>query len=367
MSKKIPFINMKIEDVTEKKELLKIIEKTFNHEQIINGPEVEELEKKIAIFCKKNFAIGVSCGSDALLLGLKALGIGCGDEVITTSLSWIATANAIARTGAKPIFADINNDLNIDPVSVQNLINEKTKAILPVHFNGRICQMDTLKEIAKQNKLFLIEDAAQAFGARYKNQISGSFGDISCFSMNPMKILRAHGEAGMVLTDDENIANRLKILRYNGTINKELCVEISSNHRLDTIQAAILLYRLNKINSLIKKRRQIASWYNKKLNGIVIVPHEKEEEYNVYYTYSILAKNRDELKKYLDVKNIETRTYYSKLMPHQPVYIKNHFSKIPNAEMISMQLLCLPMDEKMTKEDVDYICNEIANFYNKKK
>lgn len=365
MLRRIPFINMKIEDKNEKKELLKIIEETFDHEQIINGPEVDELEREIACYCKKNFAVSVSCGSDALFLGLKALGIGPGNEVITTSLSWIATANAIARTGAKPIFADINNDLNIDPDSVKSLINKKTIAILPVHFAGRVCQMDVLKKIANDHNLFLIEDAAQAFGATYKNQISGSFGDISCFSMNPMKILRAHGEAGVVLTNDENIEKKLKILRYNGTINKELCVEVSSNHRLDTIQAAILLYRLKKVNNLINKRRQIATWYNERLHNIVSIPHEKKEEHNVYYLYSILAKKRDALKEYLATKNIETRNYYSKLMPHQPIYIQNHNSKILNAELLSPQLLCLPIDEKITKDDVDYICDEIQCFYTK--
>lgn len=365
MSKKILFYDMKIDDQNEKKELLNIIEKTFNHEQIINGPEVEELEREISSFCNKKYGVGVSCGSDALLLALKALDIGKGNEVITTSLSWIATANAIARAGAKPVFADIGNDLNIDPNSVKSLINKKTKAIMPVHFGGRVCQMDVLKKIATDNNLFLIEDAAQAFGACYKNQISGAFGDISCFSMNPMKILRAQGEAGMILTDDESIAKKLKILRYNGTINKELCVEISSNHRIDTIQAAILLYRLKKVDNLIKKRRQIALWYDDRLKSIVTIPSENQDEYNVYYLYTIFAKNRDQLKDYLTSKNIDTRTYYSKLMPNQPVYINDHKTKIPNAELLSQKLLCLPMDEKLTKQDIDYICDQIRSFYNK--
>lgn len=363
MNKKILFNNMKINDEIEKKELLKIIEKTFDYEQIINGPEVEELEKNFAFFCKKRFGIGVSCGSDALLLGIKALGIGQGDEIITTSLSWIATANAISRAGAKPIFADINEDLNIDPLHVESLITSKTKAILPVHFTGRMCQMDILLEIAKKNNIYIIEDVAQAFGAKYKNQIAGSLGDISCFSMNPMKILRAHGEAGMVLTDDKKIAESLKILRYNGTVNKELCIEISSNHRIDTIQAAILLYRLKKVDKLISKRREIAKWYNHRLKNLVVIPNENEDEHNVYYIYAILANNRDQLKEYLSSKNIETRMYYSKLMPHQPIYIKSHSTKIPKAELFSQQLLCLPVDEQMSKEDVDYVCDEISNFY----
>lgn len=365
MTKKIIFNSMKIEDAIEKKELLKIIENIFDYDQIINAPEVDKFEKEISLYCNKKFAVSVGCGSDALLLALKALKIGPNDEVITTSLSWIATANAIARAGAKPVFADINDDLNIDPESVRKLITKKTKAIMPVHFGGKICQMDALIKIAKEHNLFLIEDAAQAFGAKYKNQISGSLGDIACFSMNPMKILRAHGEAGCVLTNDSDIENRLKILRYNGTINKEICVEISSNHRIDTIQAAILLYRLKKVDDLIKKRRQVASWYNERLKNIVKVPTESHDDYSVYYVYAILTDKRDELKEFLASKNIETRTYYAKLMPHQPVFVKDHKSKIPKAEEISKKLLCLPIDEKMTLDDVDYVTHEITSFYEK--
>ncbi|MFA6502096.1 MAG: DegT/DnrJ/EryC1/StrS family aminotransferase, partial [Parachlamydiales bacterium] len=246
MEKKVAFLDLRI-DKDEREELLTAINTVFEHGKIVLGPEVQEFERLIANFCNRKYAVGVSSGSDALFLGLKSLGIKEGDEVITTSLSWIATAHAIARTGAKPIFADINDDLNIDPDSIIKLVTSKTKAIVPVHYTGKICQMNKILDIAKKHNLHIVEDSAQAFGALYEDKIAGSFGKVACFSLNPMKVFAACGEAGIVLTDDKDIYEKLIILRYSGTINKEQCIEISLNSRIDTIQAAMLIKRFDRV------------------------------------------------------------------------------------------------------------------------
>jgi|TARA_B100001964_G_C14238210_1_gene603574 dTDP-4-amino-4,6-dideoxygalactose transaminase len=360
---KIPFLDLRITDEDEKKRLMSVINTVFTHGRIVLGPEVEELEKRVASMCNRKYAVGVSSGTDALILGLKSLGIGPGDEVITTSLSWIATANAIAITGAEPVFADIQDDLNIDPNAIKELINSRTKAIMPVHYTGKVCAMTDIMKLADEHELLVIEDASQSFGATYNGKIAGSFGDIGCFSMNPMKIFAACGEAGMAVTDDRETYDRLISLRYNGTVNKEVCIQPSHNGRLDTLQAAILLERSKHLNRIIDRRRTIASLYNDKLTNIVGIPIEKENEYDVYYTYSIQVENRKELIRYLDTCGIETKIQHPILMPHQQPYQNTRCGSISNAERLLMRILCIPVNEKLTVKDAEYVSNCIIEFY----
>ena len=366
MSKKIPFLDLSIHDNSLRQKYLNAIDIVFKHGQLILGPEVENFETEIAKFCGVRYCVGVSSGTNALFLALKCLGIGSGDEVITTSLSWIATANAIALTGALPVFADINDDLNINANSVKKLITSKTKAIMPVHYTGKMCDMDSLTQIANDNDLFLVEDACQAFGSQFKGQKAGSFGDISCFSMNPMKILGACGEAGAIVTNSEIFAKKLISLRYNGTINKEKCIEPSFNARLDTIQAAFLLTRILNIDKIINKRRTIASWYDDQLKEFVITPVERSFQKDVYYTYTIRAKNRDELMNYLRSKNIETKIQHPILMPEQPVFKGKTIGVYENAQKLVREILCIPSHEKLSRENIDYITEMIITFYKKK-
>ena len=209
MGYKVPFLDLRVTDDAEFRSLVASIEKVFHHGRLVMGPEVTRFEEEISKYCGRRYAVGVNSGTDALFIALKGFGIGGGDEVITTSLSWIATANAIAMTGAKPVFADIEDDLNISPECVERKISERTRAILPVHYTGRVCKMDALRRIAEKNGLAIVEDAAQAFGARNSGKVAGSLGDVACFSMNPMKLLAACGEAGIILTDDERVYRRL--------------------------------------------------------------------------------------------------------------------------------------------------------------
>jgi len=314
-------------------------------------------------YCDRKFGVSVNSGTDALFLGLKSLGIGYGDEVITSPLSWIATANSISMTGAVPVFADIRNDLNLDPDSIECLINKKTKAIMPVHYAGKICPMDELIEIAEKYNLDVIEDASQAFSAHYKNRVAGSFGRIACFSLNPMKILPALGEAGIILTDDESIKNRLISLRYNGMVNREVCIEAGLNCRMDTIQAAILLKQIKKVDSVVNKRRDIAKYYNQNISDLVSIPIEQDMEKDVFYTYTIRTDKRDELKLYLESKGIEVKIRDPYLMPEQPAYKKGYIGKFPNSKILIKQLLCLPINEKMSIDDAKYVIMCIKEFF----
>jgi dTDP-4-amino-4,6-dideoxygalactose transaminase len=364
---RVPFLDLRVDDGLQRRRLLHAIEGVMRHGRFIIGPEVSILEKKIARVCGRRFAIGVGSGTDALFLGLKSMGIGPGDEVITTSLSWIATANAIAMTGATPVFADIGTDLNIDPASVSRLLSRRTKAILPVHYTGRVCGMDKLLGIGRAKNIPVVEDASQAFSATFKGQPAGSFGLLGCFSMNPMKILGACGEAGMIVLDRIDLRNRLLALRYNGTVNREICLEPSINSRLDTIQAAMLLERLRHVGSIVRKRRAIAAYYEKSLSDVVKFPRASAEAPSVYYTFTLLAERRDELKVFLEQQGVESRVQHPILMPDQPAYKTKVKGEFANAKRLVAKILCIPAHENLTEHQVEYVARQIRAFYERRK
>jgi len=359
----VRFLNLSIEG-KEKETLIGAIEKIFKHGILVNGPEVAEFESAVADYCGRKYAVGVNSGTDALYLGLRALGIGDGDEVITTSFSWIATANAVALTGAKPVFADICDDLNIDIQKIEKLITTKTKAIMPVHYTGKIANMEQITKIAKKHNLLVIEDGSQAFGATKNGKVSGSFGDMACFSLNPMKILAGCGEAGVVLTDDEGIRDRLVMLRYNGTINKETCLEPGLNGRLDTMQAAILLERLKTVDGILQKRRANAKLYNELLGKCkqIVLPLDSSYE-DAYYTYTIQLDDRDVLMAYLGEFGIETKIYHPILMPFQPAYEGKTVADTANAEIVISKILCLPIHEKLNYDDIAFVAEKVGSFF----
>ena len=360
---KVPFLDLRITDEQEKKELLEAVDKVFSHGRIVLGPEVKEFEDRVAASCGRGLGVGVNSGTDALYLALRAAGIGAGDEVITTSLSWVATANAIALTGATPVFADIQDDLNIDPASIETLITKKTKAIVPVHYTGKVCRMDRIMPLALKHYLLVIEDASQAFDASYQGGKSGSFGTMGVFSMNAMKVFASCGEAGMIVLDDKKIYERLISLRYNGTINREECVEVSLNGRLDTLQAAILLKRMPRVKGIITRRRQIALQYMQLLQGCVDLPREQAGETDVYYTFTIKTPRRDELKKYLEECGIETKIQHPILMPDQPAFAGKSYGSYPNASRLVKTILCLPANEKLSSDAIEYVAQCVRKFF----
>ena len=300
---------------------------------------------------------------DALILGLKALGIGASDEIVTTPLSWLATASAILANGATPVFADVDETLNLDPATIEALITSRTKAILPVHFTGHLARMTEIGEIAKRHRLLVIEDGSQAFGATLDSKPCGSFGDLACISLGPMKLLGALGDAGIVLTDDEHVAERLSSLRHSGVVDRDTCAEVRHNCRLDTVQAAVLLQRLSRYRTAIARRREIACRYSRELAGIVGTPPVLQGYGDVFYTYTIRTPQRDALRQHLADAGIETRVHHPILMTDQPAFQGKVRGRSPKAAMLVGEILSIPVHEKLSDDDQGLVIATIIEFF----
>jgi dTDP-4-amino-4,6-dideoxygalactose transaminase len=356
--------DLAVSDPALKSELLDAVDRVLTHGRVLLGPEVDEFEEALADICGRRYAVGVGSGSEALYFSLRCLDIGAGDEVITTSLSWIATFNAIAMTGATPIAIDVREDQNIDPACIEAAITPRTKAIVVVHFTGRVCEMEPIMEIAARRGLHVVEDAAQAFKAcDDQGRRAGSFGVVAAFSMNAIKLFGSYGEAGAVVTDDSALRERLATLRYNGTVNRETCVTVSLNGRLDTLQAAMMLVNLHYIDGWIERRREIAAEYRRLLGNVVVCPEEPEEIRHVYHTYGILAERRDDLMRWLEDREIEAKIHHPILMPDQPAYSHLPRPDIPVARQVVGRILSLPNHEKMSDEQVACVTDSVRAFY----
>ncbi len=359
----IPFLDLSVRDPDHKRELLDAIAAVLDHGRILMGPEHDQFEVEVAKLCGRRFGVGVGSGTDALYLGLRALDIGPGDEVITTPLTWVATTNAVVLCGATPVFVDIADDLNMNPDLIEDAITPRTKAILPVHFTGLMCDMERIEAIAKKHGLIVVEDAAQAFGARLGDRPAGSWGRLSCFSMNPMKVLAAYGEAGAVATDDEALAERLRSLRYAGTVNRENCREPSVNGRLDTVQAAMLLVNLRRLDARIEARRRVAALYNELLSDVVKTPIERPGDRHGYYSYTVLAEGRDGLRDHLADVGIETKVLHPYLMHKHDAYRERFKANVPMAEALVEKILCLPAHQDMADDAVARVAEAVRAHY----
>ena len=359
---KIPFRDLSVKDPKIKQELLEAVDKVLTHGRILLGPEMQQFEKAIAERCHTKFAVGVGSGTSALYFSLRALKIGKGDEVITTPLTWVATPNSIVMTGATPVYVDIKDDLNINVDLIEKAITPRTKAILPVHFLGKMCEIEKMAQIAKKHNIALIEDAAQAFGASVGGKPAGSFSKIAAFSMNPMKVLCAYGEAGACVTNDQELATKIESLRYAGTINKEDCQETSINGRLDTIQAAMMLVNLKYVDGKISQRLKIAQQYNAGLNSLVRCPI-MDKSVHAWYSYTIIAEKRDELMQFLTAKGVETKIYHPILMPYHTAYKGKFTCSIPVAEDLVKKILALPNEDHLNQAQIQYVIDCIKEFY----
>ena len=359
----VRFLDLRVLDNDIKQELLEAVDAVLSHGQLVLGPEVYALEEEIEKISQMRYAVGVNSGTDALYLALRSLGIGPGDEVVTTSMSWIATANAITLVGAEPKFVDIRDDWNIDPELVEEAITPKTKAILPVHYTGRVCNMDRIVEISTRHGLDVVDDSAQAFGAKWKGGVAGSFGRVNCFSMNAMKVFSSYGEAGAVVTNDAQLHEKLVSLRYAGTVNREDCHDHSINGRLHTLQAAMLLVNLKYLGKKVARRREIAHRYNQEFDGLFQCPVEDEGGHHVYYTYTIVTEARDKLHAHLAKDGIETKVYHPILMPCHRAYQDLPRPNIPNAEKLVERILCLPVHEKLTDKHVGKVIHSVKQFF----
>ena len=365
-SVKIPYLDLSVGDKSLKDDLLTAVDRVLSHGRVVLGPEIAEFEKIISEICGRKYAVGVSSGTDALYVALQSLGIGPGDEVITTPMSWIATVNAIVVSGATPVFVDVGTDLNIDPEMIVEAITPRTKAILPVHYTGNMCEMDAICDVANEHGLIVVEDAAQAFGAKNRGRAAGSFGQVACFSMNAMKVLHSYGEAGAVVTDDETLRDKMISLRYAGTVNREDCIIPSLNFRMHTVQAAFLLVELRRLDSIIDRRRKIAANYEDLLGDVVTCPNVGAGLDPVYYTYTIQVENRDELRDFMSKNNIETKIHHPILMPYHTAYNGRFSPDIPVAERAVQRILSIPNHENMTDDELDYVTSTILEFYSNK-
>ncbi len=367
---KVPLFDLRVDHAETRTHLLSNFEKVLNHGKLFAGPEILEFESKIAKLCKSKYAIGVSSGSSALYLALKASGIKSGDEVITTPLTWIITVNAIVSCGAIPVFADVKEDFNIDPSSIESLITKNTKAIVPVHYAGHMCDMKNIASLAKKYSLLIVEDAAQAFGASLDKKMAGTYSSAGAFSMNPMKNLDGYGEAGAVVTDNQEIYEKLLLLRHAGTIKNQAgytnnCIETSLNHKIDTINAAFLLVALSTFPSKIKKREKIATALNKKLDRYVEIPIKGQNEVHGRYVYPIKSEQRDDLMLFLKNKKIETKILNKPLACDAPIYKKFKTTPVPKSEQLLSQNLIIPSHEKLSQAQLDYVGDCFEEFFTK--
>ncbi len=330
-----------------REEMRKVFERVYDGYWYIQGKELEEFEKEYALLNQTNFAVGVSNGLDALVLSLRVLGVGYGDEVIVPSNTYIATALAVSQVGATPVFVEPRMETyNINPELIPSKITKKTKAIMPVHLYGQACEMDEIMEIAKTYNLFVVEDNAQAHLSSFKGKLTGSFGDINGTSFYPGKNLGALGDAGAITTNNEELANRIKRLRNYGSEVKYYNEEIGYNNRLDEMQAAFLRVKLKYLQDWTQQRKEIASWYNAVLKDKNwILPQVYPDADHVYHLYVIRTSNRDQVAEELKQKGIQTMIHYP-VPPHlQKAYKQLGFKKgdFPIAEEIADTCLSLPI------------------------
>jgi len=363
----VPFLNLQAQYESLKSELLPVVEKTLASGHYVLGPNVAALENEIAAYTQTKFGVGVNSGSDALTLALRALDIGPGDEVITTPFTYIAPAESIHQIGSKIIFADIHpRTWNIEPAAVEKKITSKTKAIIPVHLFGQAAPLDELFALAKPRGIHIVEDCAQAIGATYKGKPVGGFGAMGCFSFYPTKNLGADGDGGMVVTNDEALAKKLKMLRVHGIERRYFHDLHGYNSRLDELQAAILRVKLPHLKSWNARRAEIAAAYTKGLQGLPLeFPLTAEGNNHVFHVYALLSDRRDALQKHLADNGVPTLIYYPQPLHLQKVYEKLGYKvgDFPVAEKISKLILPLPMYPELTQEHLDHVVRTIRQFF----
>ena len=362
---KIPILDLTAQYKSIKKEVDAAIKKVVDSQHFILGPEVEMFEKEVAAYCGTKYAAGVASGTDALILSLKALGIGKGDEVITTPFTFFATAESISIVGARPVFVDVDpKTYCIDPALIEDKITKNTKAIIPVHLFGQCADMDRILEVAKVNNLKVIEDTAQAMGAAYKGKKAGSMGDTGALSFFPSKNLGAFGDGGMVITNNKEIADRIKMLRVHGSTVRYIHSAIGTNSRLDALQAAILRVKLKYLDKWLDARRKIAKDYNDHLKNIdtLITPYTPPYNTHTYHLYILRVRpSPEKLSKYLNDAGIEARTYYPVPLHLQECYKGLGYKKgdLKESESASPQTLAIPLFPELEKKEMSCIINAI--------
>lgn len=366
--KKINYIDLSLTQVAYETHIVPLLKTVFLSGSFVGGKAIEAFERHFAAYCGVKYAVALNSGTDALILALKALDIGVGDEVITVSNSFIATANAIEWVGAKTVFIDIGDDLLMDASGIEEAITPRTKAIIPVHLMGLPCDMEAINAVAQRHNLYVIEDAAQSVGTLYQGKKTGTLGHIGCFSLHPLKNLGGIGDGGIVTTDDALLAERISMLSNHGLKSRDEQVCIGTVSRLDTLNAVVLNERLGEVDAIIVRRREHAKLYDSYLEEIreVETIQELTCKKHSYHTYIIKVEHRDALQVFLAGQGIETKIHYPTLIHHQKPYLNNSTHALINSERLVKKILTLPIDH-VTQEDIKYVCTTIRAFYERMK
>ncbi len=363
----VPFLDLKAQLEAIRDEIDGALEDVFSRCAFISGPSVESFERSFADFCGTGYAVGVGSGTSALWAALTGLGVGPGDEVVTVPNTFIATAEAISRCGARPVFVDVREDtMTMDPAKIEAVVTEKTRAVIPVHLYGQPADMDPIMEIARARSLAVVEDACQAHGALYKGRPAGSIGNAGCFSFYPGKNLGAYGEAGAVITGDEGLARSIRVLRDHGQPEKYRHDVIGWNDRMDGIQGAVLGAKLKYLPLWNEARRRHARAYSELLSGLegLVMPCEAPARRHVFHIYAVRCRQRDELFRFLQAKGIQCGIHYPAPIHRQKAYAFLGLGQgsFPIAESSAESVLSLPMYPELTPEQVRYTADMICEY-----
>lgn len=367
MEKRVPYVNFPRQFEESKEETLAAIQNVIQRGDFILGKEVGQFEEEFAKICNVKHAVGVANGTDSLIIALKILGIGPGDEVITASNSWVSSASAIALVGATPVFADVSEDQNINPEEIRKKITARTKCIMPVHLTGRCARMEEILKIANEKGIPVLEDAAQAITARTGKYTAGNAGLMASFSLHPLKNLNAAGDAGILTTNDAALAEKMRLYRHHGLKNRDEVEFWGFNSRLDTIQAALLLTRVKRLPEYVSLRRRNAALYTEGLKDLVYCPVERSDEFHTYHVYVIQCDRRNELQNYLLERGIETKVHYPIPIHQQKAaaYLGYGPGSLPNTEKQRDRILSLPINQYTSPEQIHWVVESIRSFYKK--
>lgn len=366
---RVPFVDLHAQYLSIREEIDSAIQSVINDTAFIGGKYVKEFEKNFAEVYNVKHSIGVANGTDAIYIILKMLGIGAGDEVITVANTWISTSETITQTGAKPVFVDIDEHYyTIDENLLESKITSKTKAILPVHLYGQVCNIEKIQELCKKHNLFLIEDCAQAHLSEFNGRLVGTFGIASSFSFYPGKNLGAYGDAGCIITNDDDLAKKIRMFANHGSIKKHDHEFEGINSRLDGIQAAVLNAKLPHLKEWTNKRIKNSKLYTELLcnsNGVV-TPRTREDSKHTFHLYVVRTKQREKLKEYLSRFEIETSIHYPIALPNLEAYKYLNVPKedYPITNNYQDEILSLPMYPELSEEQIEFVCEKITTFFN---
>ena len=368
---RVPFVDLPAQYEEEREEILAIVDAVFRSGLFVGGRTLHSLETALSDYLGKRYCLALSSGTDALMLALQGLGIGPGDEVITPPNSFVASTACIVNVGATPVFADVGEDHNISPQAVEAAITPRTRAIMPVHLFGRCCDMDAIMDIARRRGLAVVEDAAQAVGARFQGRLAGTFGDIGCFSGHPLKVVNAAGDAGWIATDDAAVYEHIRLVRAQGLQDRDTVSAWGRVARMDTLQAEILRFRLTRVGEQIGRRRRNAARYMRAFRhrGDLELPRSGRGRFDTYNTFVIQCGHRDDLRAFLALRGIDARVHYPVPIHLQPAAADLGYAPgdMPMTERLASRMLSLPSHPYLSEGDIDLVAQSVCQFLDQRR